>query len=424
MRRFFRLGLLLCIFFPLMNLSAEVLSLDKDACISRALANNSDLLIKAISLQTSRRTAAASWNFFLPDISATASASASTSGISISPGVSVSYTFSPGLQEAIRLLKLKLDSNEIGYEDARQQLILKVESEFYYLLTNRNNLEIQQSNIALAQKRYEQTEVKFKNGRASELELLQDKVKLANLKPAYSSLKSAYENRIREFLVVLGIDPLTEVKLAGELEIVDHTFDVDKLIEMSLKNRADILAQQKQLDSLDISLRQARNIRYLPSFSLSASWTGVAQDPFTDGFVYKDNLSASLRLSLGLDDYLPGSAADLKIKEIEDSIAQAKLNQEKLISNAKLQIINLVDSLDTNRENLATSRLNLELSETSYRMTEESFQQGKSDRLILDNAQQNLLTARQNLLESQYQYMKAIITLRGAIGVESLDQME
>ena len=57
-------------------------------------------------------------------------------------------------------------------------------------------------------------------------------------------------------------------------------------------------------------------------------------------------------------------------------------------------------------------------------MTEESFLRGKSNRMQLDDAQQDLLTARQNLLESRYEYMNDVIALRGALGLDSLEELD
>lgn len=436
MRKFFLRILMILLFLPLNFLPGEVLSLNRESSISMALANNSDLLNASLSLKTAQRAKNSSWNLFLPEVSASLgltesksiSGQTSSNILSLNPGLSLSYTFVPGIKESLRQLKLKLKESGISYEDVRRQLIMNVEIEFYYLITSRSNLKIQEKNIELAKKRYTQIKVKFQNGTASELEMLQEKVNAANLIPTYSSLQSAFRNRLKEFLVVLGIDPLKEVELIGTLEVEDRELDIDILTDHYIDNRTDIRFQRNQVEILESSLIQARNTRHLPSVSLSASWSEKVQDPFLtstwENYSTNNTTSFSLGVVLGLDDFIPGSSTDLGVKEIDDSVAKARLTLGSLIQKARLEIINLMDSLETDRKNLELSGLNLELSETSYKMTAESFSKGKSDRLTLDDAQQSLLTSRQNLLESQYQYIRNLITLRGALGLDSLEELE
>jgi multidrug efflux system outer membrane protein len=435
MRKRMATGVIMFTMLSLMQLSAETLSLDKEKCIALALKNNTGLLEESISLQTSERSAKNSWNLLLPDVSASLSLSSSSSysddtdetKLGVSPGLSLTYTVSPGLKESMRQLQIELEGSQISYDDALLQLKMDVESEFYYLLTSRGNLEIQKNDIELAQRRYEQVQEKFRNGLVPELDVLQERVNVANLKPTYSSLKATYQNRLKEFLVILGLDPSQEVSLEGSLEVDTYELDALQLIEQYLANRSDIKAQQNSLELLESSLRYSRKTGHLPSISLSATVSEDYSKPFSSGTwqdsSQKTGLAFSIGVSLGLDNYIPGSSTDLEIKELEDSIQKAQLSFDQLIQDARLEIINVVNSINTDRENIELSRLNLELSEKSYAMTEESFSRGKSDRITLDDAQQDLLTARQNLLESQYDYMSDLITLRGALGIESLDEL-
>lgn len=166
MRKRMATGVIMFTMLSLMQLSAETLSLDKEKCIALALKNNTGLLEESISLQTSERSAKNSWNLLLPDVSASLSLSSSSSysddtdetKLGVSPGLSLTYTVSPGLKESMRQLQIELEGSQISYDDALLQLKMDVESEFYYLLTSRGNLEIQKNDIELAQRRYEQVQ--------------------------------------------------------------------------------------------------------------------------------------------------------------------------------------------------------------------------------------------------------------------------
>ena len=314
------LGITLLLILSGQALFAESLVLDKDSCLNLALKNNIDLLNEAVSLESARRAFKNSGNKYCPDITTALQVSDSLSlsgeGLANSsrlyPQLTVSYRLSPGLKESIEQLSLSVESSEISYETLRLNLLHNVEIEFYYLLTSRGNLEIQEKNIELAERLYEQTRIKFRNGLVSNLEVLQAEVNAANLVPSFSSQKSAYENRLREFLLVLGIDPLTEVELTGELELDYPELDGGRLVSRYIENRSDVRAQRKQIDILKNLFAAAGASASLPSVSLSASLSDIIANFHTaEGWAAYSpgaDLSLSLAVSLGIDDYFPGSA--------------------------------------------------------------------------------------------------------------------
>ena len=420
-----------CIFLLTVFGFGEPMTLTKEDCFDLTLENNTDLKESSLSLDSSERSYKNSWNLFLPSLSADVSLSKSHAATGdqtrLSPGLSAQYTFRPSLGDSIRRLRLAHDSMLISYEEARRQTLLAVESEFYYLISARSALEIKKKNIDLAGQIYNQTLIKFNNGLVPELEVLQAKVNEANLVPQYSSSEASYKKRFKEFLLVLGVDPMTEVILDGDIEIEDIDLKAEDLITAFLENRADIALQRKSVSILKSSLGSRRKERLLPTLSVSARWNDSVADPFSsgawDGHDFDGTTTVSIGLSIPLDGNIPGSQDDLDEKDARDSLTAAEMKLETLIDEAGLEIINLVNALETDKANLELSELNLQLSETSYKTTQTAFEKGTASRTSLDDAQQDLLTARQNLLESRFAYKKDLIALRGALGLNIDDPM-
>ncbi|MBN1646459.1 MAG: TolC family protein [Spirochaetales bacterium] len=426
----------LLIMFTSLIAAAETQVLDVHRCLELALDNNPDLLKADISLKTAAARKKNSWTLLMPGLSAGLAFSQTSplfeepepQNSSFTPSLSLSYVLSPGLPYLFKQLSLSLQSSGISYEYAREKVLMGIEIEFYYLLIGKNNLTIYKNNIELARKQYAQTEIKYQNGLASELELLQTRVNYANLIPAYSSLETNYRNRLREFLTLLGIDPQADVQLEGQIDARPVNYDREALISSYLENRSDIRLRRKEIEIRRNSLHLLQAVRSIPSLSLRAGWSDrfsnlYDSSSWSDHEISED-LSFSAQLSFNLTELLPGSETAMDIRASQDSLEQSEIMLSAEINQARIEIINLCDALDTAAERLELSQLNLELTHKSYEMTEESYNQGNSDQLTMDDAQQDLLTAEQNLLESQYQYIASMIQLKTALGLDSFEQIE
>ncbi len=432
MKRSLLTGLILfCVFF-IQTVSAEERTISIEESLNLALENNADLIDASISLESSKRAERYSWNNYLPSLTASlrlaGNAVSESFSTTLTPGISLNYSLNPGIAQIILQLQLAVEKEEISFESARLNLIMSVETEFYYLLTAESNLKIEKNNIELAKKQLEQTTAKYNSGMASELQVLQARVNVENLKPSYSSLVSSYNNRLKEFLLVLGLDPQEDVKLSGSLEFEDIVPDSEVLISAYLMNRTDIRTNKKNLEVLNSNLKLANANGFSPTFSLSASWSDAVSDPFSgdtwSSRSYGGSTSVSLGVSLGLDDFIPGSSTKIDIEELKDSISQAELALNSLVQEAELEVLNLIDSINTDKENVELSKLNLELAQKSYDMTARSFERGTTDRITLDDSQQDLLTAQQNLIESRYEYLADLISLSGALGLDSIEYLK
>jgi outer membrane protein TolC len=426
----------LLVLAALVSLPAESLTLDRETTVALALENNPDFLVSGISLQTAAREDRNVWNQVLPKISAgiglnggssllDSNSNGMTWGLNGSLGLSL--PLSASLAYSIKDIQLAYQNEQVSYESARLSLIGAVEKEFYYLVASEENLAIEKANLELARERYEQAAVNYEYGLASELSVLQAEVSAANLEPVYLQTAADYDARKREFLIVLGLDPETEVLLTGSLDIPESSFDAQQLIELYLSDRQDI-------QSLQLALEKARNSRSLavtdtrtPTLNMSAGWSTNVGDPFNAGSwnynTWADGVSVDLSLNIPLDGLIPGSSSAMSIKSKEDEIEKASIRLVKAVDEARTEIINLVAQLETSEANMKLSELNVDLARKSFELSEESFSRGTIQRLDVEDAQQAYLSAAQQLLLSQYTYLSGLIDLRFALGQDNLTSL-
>ncbi len=430
-----KLLLTLCLTaFGSVSLWAEPLTLTVEESVAAALEQNKALMITRLQTDSARLDFENRWNSLLPGISASTGLSRSDDlfftgagkSTRLSAGLSLSLPLNSALAHSMEQTRIDYEGQLITMETAQKQLIRDVNNEFYYLLASKSNLDILTQNQELAEKRYQQTLENFNNGFSSELNVLQARVSAANYGPELSQARSSYENRERSFLILLGIDPETEVELTGDLVRPPIELDAADLVTGYIAGRQDIRSQQKTIESLENSRKTEKARNFTPSLSLSGGWNSSLNDPFTgsswsDGWT--DTLSMGLTLSIPLDGYIPGSSQKTALDQRDNSIRQAQITLDSLHDGARTEILNLARTIETSLEQLELAEMNVNLARRSYEMTEESYNLGVMERLDVEDAQQSYLSAVQQQLTSRYQYLSALIDLKYALNMDSIDDL-
>jgi len=443
MTREIRIGLFLLLLLIPPGLSAQELStLTIEDSIDAALKQNRDMIVTNKKTESVRKSFDNRWNSLIPGITASTSLEYKDYGVSewtnseapsrgnpinFGGSLSLSLPLNTGLAYKIEKTRIDYEASLISSETARKQLIRDVEKEFYNLLASQTNLDILKKNRDLAEKRYQQTLNNYKNGFASELKVLQAQVSAANTVPTLSQAVSDYDTRLRSFLVLLGMDPEMKVKITGNLNRPVFKPDEKELLNRFLASRRDIQAQKKEIESLKNSAQLTKAAGFSPSLTLSGGWSTSVNDPFTGGSwgsdSWTDSLSMGMSLRIPLDGYIPGSQQSTALQQSEDKIEQAQITLESITDKAKSEILNLIQQINTALDKIDQAQLNVNLSRHSFEMTEESYNQGATERLDVEDAQQSYLKAVQQQLDSRYQYLTALINLKYALDLDSLDEL-
>ncbi len=413
-------------------LSAEdVLVLTEQDAVDMAVGRNLSLQSARLDVESSEEAVKNSWNVVLPTFSASAGVSRS-GAVFTDPlptasdtwGVNTSLSAELGLNAtalfSIEGAKLSDQTRHLSYEMEQTMLIINVKKQFNYLVANKENLALQEKNLELAEKRYEQTLVNYENGLASELSVLEARNSYESMRPAYTNTKTAYETQLMAFRKMLSIDLEQEVDVEGFMEFSPLDLDAKKLIDTFMMNRFDIQLAIKTMDVDENILSMTKTGSLTPSLILSGSWSSNAADAGDPDWI--DSASVSAMVSLPLNGFIPGSSENLDIRDAERSIEKARLSLEDTIEGAEQDIRSLLMELDGYRENMEITGLSVELARKTYEMTEEAYRLGTREILDVEDAQNKLLSANQDLLSSRYSYLSGLLDLEYALNA-SLDEI-
>jgi len=405
-------------------LSAETLRLSLEDSVALALKQNLSLENARIDLSLENEKDNYSWNFLIPDLSANADLSRTDSLFGSTASSGDPWSFSAGLNASLSLnpagalvmssSRLSLESQEISYQSDENALKLSVSQQYYYLLAYRENLDLRLKNLELAEKRYLQTQINFNNGLASRLDVLEARSSYESLRPDYTDARTSYSTGLMSFKKLLGLDLDQEIEFTGTLEVTLLDLDGDSLISTYLNDRLDVQSAVNALIRLENQLKSVRRTSLAPTLSLGARWNNSLSDLSADG-EWTGNATVSLSLSVPLSSYIKGSSESLDITDAEQSILKQQNQLKETLSAAEQEIRTLLMELEGSRENIAITEMSVDLARENYEMVDAAFKTGAREILDVEDAQNKLFSAQQDLIISKYGYLKGLLELENAL---------
>jgi outer membrane protein TolC len=362
------------------------------------------------------------WSEIFPSISASASVGSknklfsdippSNEGFNYSIGFGISLGLNAGIPYTLQSIKLAHQNNILKYDDARNQLSIQITKLFYSLIAEKNNLLLSEEIFNLAQRQYTRSEISFRNGLVGELSLTQSSLALENARYNFSAANITHRNNMSDFLAMLGMSLDEDITLLGEVNIVKIDADAEALINEYLPKRPDILRANQEIERLALAQKQTLLQAKAPSLNLSVEWNSSNFDPFSD------ILSATARLNIPIDPWIPGTAKDQTVSKANDAIKKAKLDLSSAENSAKTQTRSLCALLRNSWDSILIARLSLTAAQRGYQLTEQGFNNGTVESLTLQDARNNMANARQRLLQTELSYFNMILDLSSALNID------
>ncbi len=427
--------------FSAVYLGSETLALTIDDAIKRALSNNLELQKSGIALKSTERSKLSAWNSFLPSIALSAGVTAkhgifqfennSPTGIGdpgnfgFNTGIALSLPLNAAIGPAYKKLVMDYEAGLLDYEAAMKSLTREVQKTFYGILSNQEDIRIQQANIDLAKKRYTQTLENFQNGLVPELDVLSAEVSLLKLQPALNSAVQTYNGLVLQFKTIIGVLRTDVIELAGELPTDLYDLDAEELINKYAASRLDLRSLDKQLMALELSKKAVSRNANTPTLTLGYNYalsgsnaetnnmTQEVIDPWSD---WGDLGTFSLELRWKLDGLIPGSKSNVDIKKVQDSIDSLGLTRKIAWQAAETEITNLIGNLGIYRLTIEANTSGVALAKKNFELTDEAYKVGTRQLLDVESAQNDYMTAQQQLLLARYNYIAALLDLEYALG--------
>ncbi len=420
-------GLLL--FFALGSLlNAESISLSVDDAVTLALENNSTIVKARLSEYVAQSRHSSSWNVFLPDISLTAAlrnihelagvkdtSKPDPAGNDLSASAALRLTLQPGVREILVQTGLEKEHQEILRNGAEAAVSRTVKQSYFAIATERRRLELYEMNLELAKREAALVQRNYDAGLASELVLLQARYAAASLEPELLKARQEFEQSLRAFNILLGIDPDTPVVFTDSIGNSFPDICLPGDAPARIEERQDVAVARIVFESAKSRRRAATLNRYAPTVSLSES---ASVPDLQNGYSAPETGTFTLSVSIPLNGYIPGSSTRLDAKELDVIVEQAEIALNDVRIQAKEEVRELTDTLNRLQKSIELTRMNETMAVRAYELSREGYESGLVTQTDLDETRQKSLEARFSVLNAIYLYKAALIELAHALTME------
>jgi outer membrane protein len=362
-------------------------------------------------------------NAFLPNLSATTSSSQGfgngsqgQNSFASSLGVSSGLTLYNGRQNVNTLheaqLNVQASSRDLGR--TRQTVVFNVASDFLNLITQQEQLRVQEENLAAQQQELTQLEAFTKAGTRPIGDLYQQQAAVASTRLALANARHGAELAKIDLIQELLLDPrgtytfVTPAPRNGIDTTGTFTFNMDSLITVALAQRADLQAQNFRVEAAKREILVAEGLR-MPVVTANGGYNSGFSTA-GDG-TFASQLDARRGGSLGVGVSLPildRGAASIAKQRAQIQLENETLTLRDLQQTVALEVRRAFVDYQAAQEQLVeadaqqtAAALALEAAQARYRSGISTFVEVTLARATLIQAQSAVVNARSTLAFQQ-----------------------
>lgn len=275
----FRLLRPLCIFLSVGAASPAIAgprTLTIEEAIRLAHANNPDVRTFAANVDAAKaRLAGASLLLQTnPSLTATAGPRSSPAGRSLDHSFQVLQQFEIAGQRGARIeaSKAALESTEAQAQALRAEVTARVREAFGRALAAEQRSQLAAEAFAVAQQGVGAAEERFRAGAAALLEVNTARVELGRTARERGDTGRRRAEAHADLHLLLGLDPLEELTLQGDLAAQEPVAEPAELVREALESRGEVRAGKRALDSARAEARLASR-EAIPSPKIGASYS-------------------------------------------------------------------------------------------------------------------------------------------------------
>jgi len=396
--------------------------------IEQALKNNRSLRQTALAVESARAQFQIARADTLPSVDVTSGANIVRSGGETSRAYSASLGISAFELDFFGRLNNLRDqaletylSNEETLRSMRITLVAEVATAYFTLLADQRNLRLAERTLESQQKSLDLTLKTFDIGTSSGLDVAtaQTSVDTARADIAISRTQVAQDINALTLLVGQTIAPaLVADSGAGNSNsdplapLIHSIGPASELPSELLQRRPDVLATERTLRAANANIGAARAARF-PSIALTSS-LGTSSTELSELFGSGSGLWSFIP-SVSVPIFDSGSRkANVRVAEVQRDIALA--NYELAIQTAFREVSDALNERSNIQELLSARQSLLEANEKIYRLTEASFRSGLESSLLVLTAQRSYTLAEQDMIAARLTEALNWVTLYRVLG--------
>ncbi len=320
----------------------------------------------------------------------------------------------------INMGKMYSQSGYLQLKETQNNIKNMVSTLCYGIVLSHAVAQVEQMNLDISKDHLKEIQLKYKQGLASDLDVLTQQVKVANSEPSLIKALNNYDLGLLQLRRLLNKDPEEPLYLTWEIgEVLDtKTPELGELYAMAEEGRPEIVisALNVKIAEEQIKIARADHFGEVSAF-INAKHTGSSDSVIiptsSDNSSYGTN--AGLKISIPL---FEGFRVSSVVKQKQLAYEQAVLQDQDAKRNVRIAVktawLNLQESrkrIGATQDTIAQAMKNLERTTLRYR-------NGLASRLDLDDSALALHDAQVQYVQAVHDALTAIADLNYAVGKE------
>ncbi len=332
--------------------------------------------------------------------------------------------FAPTVYATMNMTKTDLINAIEQSRSSKLDLVNQVTKAYYQVILAQDSYDVLCKSLEQAQKNFDVVKSLYELGGTSEYDKISAEVQLRSLNPTVIQARNAVSLAKLQLMVLMGVDPETEIVVEGSLEDYEDLLYGEALQAggYSLANNTNM----RQLKLNETMLNQTlhmQKMNFLPTLSLAGTYS--FQSLYNDNwnvFDYTWAKSSSIVLSLSVPIFRIGNFTKLRSTRLQ--ISQLNENIGYTEKQLNMQVRSYVDNMKASAEQVASNHEAIEQAEKGREIASKRYEIGKGTILELNNSEVSLTQAKLTYSQSIYNYLAAKADLDKVLGNEEKLQVK
>lgn len=329
--------------------------------------------------------------------------------------------FSNSYRVALKASEYYLDFVNQQLAVTRQTLRNKVTDSYLPALLIAENLGVLDKNITNLEKLLGETKAINQAGFAEQLDVDRIELSLSTLRSERENLARQREIAVNALKLVMGMPVKRDINPSDNLQNLLVTYaDADLGSEPNFMNRAEYvqLLKSRDLSTLQIDLNSKT---WMPSINgfiqYQPGWQGGFGNKDADNFkkwYFIPSAIAGISVNVPIWD---GGAAKARRERAIIGVQTIDAQKQTLENVITFEVDNARKQFLSARERVQNQQKNLDLAQRIYDTTQKKYKAGVGSSFEISQAEQQLYTAQQSLMQAQYDLLNARVAVKKALGV-------
>jgi outer membrane protein TolC len=328
------------------------------------------------------------------------------------------FTFDIGLNQAIytggqvknkiQISKHNLEATKYFYKEMEDEITAQVVKAYLDVFVASALVDVYKKEYQAVESIYKQQQEFFKEGLITKVDLLQSKVRLAEVERSLTEAKGNLKIALARLSKLTGKNIQEDEKFEKPVLSIKEPENYQELLEQALNNR-NIISFYKENIKQSQAKAEIEKAQFLPKVFVQGEYLYTTQSPYLDpkgNFVFTAGLQVEFQ---GVEPYY-------KYLQAKSNTQKLNYDLENIKENIKLEIKTAYENYITAKQNLKVAEESLSYAKEYFELVKEQYANQLATNTDLLNAESSYTKAYESREINFYNLQKAYVDLMKSAG--------